>query len=67
MKLAYLLPAVLLLASTAHAESLNSLVNKQANKTVHAINQEEIEYNGEDAYTYALFMPTSIKMAKKMR
>lgn len=54
MKLAYLLPAVLLLASTAHAESLNSLVNKQANKTVHAINQEEIEYNGEDAYTYAL-------------
>ena len=54
MKLAYLLPAILLLASTAHAESLNSLVNKQANKTVHAINQEEIEYNGEDAYTYAL-------------
>lgn len=43
-----------MLASTAHAESLNSLVNKQANKTVHAINQEEIEYNGEDAYTYAL-------------
>lgn len=33
MKLSYLLPAVLLFASTAHAESLNNLVNKQANKT----------------------------------
>ncbi|STZ07681.1 Uncharacterised protein [Moraxella caprae] len=29
MKLSYLLPAVLLFTSTAHAESLNSLVNKR--------------------------------------